>query len=334
VGLKSKTAIAAILGSALVFGVAALLLPENPYQRWQLLSDTIHARAGWIYERVHFDPTPIDVAFIGPSRVGQGISAPRLEAELAAKGRPVQVVNFSLPEDGRDINYSIAKELFSTKSPKLLVIGVVEKPSRFGHPAFKYIADRSDLVWPGYVMDFNYFSNLIYLPYRQMRLFAADLWPASQDLSKAFNPRRFAGDSVDTTGSIVLPDGSIKEGERPASAAELDRGVRKLQHGMHPPILPDQFRDLEFGAERSNIRRIAALARAHGTQVAFVFIPYFTGPSTVQEQAFYGQYGPVWNAGFLSSHAEWFADYGHLTRTGAYQLTDWLSGPIAKILAP
>ena len=333
-GLKSKTAIAAILGSALAFGVAASLLPEAPYQRWQLLDDTIHARARWIYERVHFDPTPIDVAFIGPSRVGQGINAPRLEGELAAEGRPAHVVNFSLPEDGRDINYTIAKELFSAKSPKLLVIGVVEKPSRFGHPAFKYLADRTDLAWPGYLVDFNYFSNLIYLPYRQMRLFMAKLWPASQDLSKAFDPSRYAGESVDTTGSVVLPDGSIKEGERPAPATELNRGVRKLEHGMHPPILPDQFRDEEFGAERSSIRRITALARAHGTRVAFVFIPYFTGPTTVQEQDFYGQYGPVWNAGFLRNHAEWFADYGHLTRTGAYQLTDWLATPIAQILAP
>jgi hypothetical protein len=334
VGFNSKTAIAAILGGALAFGVAASLLPDNAYQRWQLLDGTIHARARWIYERVHFDQTPIDVAFIGPSRVGQGISAPRLEADLAAQGRPAHVVNFSLPEDGRDINYTIARELFSAKSPKLLVIGVVEKPSRFGHPAFKYIADRSDVIWPGYVMDFNYFSNLIYLPYRQMRLFMAKLWPASQDFSTTFNPSRYAGESVDTTGSVVLPDGSIKEGERPAPAAELNRGVRKLEHGMHPPILPDQFRDTEFGAERNNIRRIAALARAHGTQVVFVFIPYFTGPTTVQEQAFYGQYGPVWNAGFLRNHAELYADYGHLTRTGAYQLTDWLSGPIAKILMP
>jgi hypothetical protein len=333
VGLNSKIAIAAILGGALAFGVAASLLPENAYQRWQLLDQTIHARAHWIYDRVHYDTTPIDVAFIGPSRVGQGINAPRLQTELSAQGRPVHVVNFSLPESGRDINYTITKELFSTKTPKLIVIGVVEKPSRFGHPAFKYVADRSDVVWPGYPADINYFSNLIYLPYRQLRLFMADIWPASQGLSKTFDPHRYAGESLDTTGSVVLPDGSIKEGEQPASAAELDRGVRKLERGMHPPILPKQFRDEEFGDDRSYVRRIVALAHAHGTRVAFVFIPYFTGPATVQEQAFYGQYGPVWNAGFLSNHAEWFADYGHLTRTGAQQLTDWLSAPISQILA-
>jgi hypothetical protein len=333
VGLNSKIAIAAILGSALAFGVAASLLPENAYQRWQLLDQTIHARAHWIYDRVHFDPTPVDVAFIGPSRVGQGINAPRLERELAAKGLPAHVVNFSLPESGRDINYTIAKELFSTKSPKLLVIGVVEKPSRFGHPAFKYVADRADIVAPGYVTDFKYFSNLIYLPYRQLRLFMADLWPASLGLSKSFDPSHYAGESVDTTGSVVLPDGAIKEGERPASAAELDRGVRKLERGMHPPILPDQFRDEEFGDDRTYIRKIVNLARAHGTPVAFVFIPYFTGPTTVQEQSFYGQYGPVWNAGFLRTHEEWFADYGHLTRTGAYRLTDWLLEPISQTLA-
>ncbi len=184
-------------------------------------------------------------------------------------------------------------------------------------------------------MDFNYFSNLIYLPYRQMRLFIANFWPASQGLPKNFDPARFAGDSVDTTGSVVLPDGSIKEGERPAPAAELDRGVRKLERGMHPPILPDQFRDVEFGepsgAMSAESRPWPTPTEPRWSSSSF---PYFTGPTTVQEQAFYGKYGPVWNAGFLRNHAEWFADYGHLTRTGAYQLTDWLSGPIAKILTP
>lgn len=333
-GLNSKTAIAAIFGSAVAFAVAACLLPEDPYQRWQLLDDTIHARAHWIYDRIHHDPTPIDVVFIGPSRVGQGVNAPQLETTLRALGRPAHVVNFALPENGRDINYTISKETFSAKSPKLLVIGVLEKPSRLGHPAFKYIADRSDVVWPGYITDIHYFSNLIYLPYRQLRLFMADLWPASQGLSKSFDPAHYGGESVDTTGSVVLPDGSVKEGELPASAAELDRGVRKLERGMHPPFLPQQFRDEEFGDERSYTRRIVALARAHGTKVAFVFIPYFSGPTTVQEQAFYEQYGPVWNAGFLRDHPEWYADYGHLTRTGAHQLTDWLSGRIANTLAP
>ena len=323
----------AILAVALASAVAVCLLPENTYQRWQLLDGTIHARAGWIYERVHFDPTPIDVAFVGPSRVGAAINAPRLGRDLAARGLPPNVVNFSLPETGRDINVVIVEEMLKEKTPKLLVIGVTEKPGRFGHSAFKYIAPRRDVVDPGYLANGRYLGNLVYLPFRQMRLFAADVAPATMGLRKDFDPARYRGPTINTTGDIVLPDGTVKNGAQPASYAELQRGVTKLEAGLTPPILPAQYADIEFGDERSNIRRIAKAAEAKGVKVAFLFLPYYTGPSAVQEQAFYETYGPVWNAGFISEDAKLFADYGHVTSSGAVLVTDWVAGSVAKTLS-
>ncbi len=74
-----------ILAVGLVAAVAAALLPDNPYQRYATLDHTIQNRVRWIYERLHFDPTPVDVAVIGPSRSGAGVSSPRLEADLAAQ---------------------------------------------------------------------------------------------------------------------------------------------------------------------------------------------------------------------------------------------------------
>jgi hypothetical protein len=322
----------AVLAVAAGCSVVASAMPEDPYQRWQLLDGTIHENARWIYERCRFDPTPIDVAFLGPSRMKAGVNAPQLSQALAARGLPFNVVNFSLPESGRNINLAIAEELFAYKQPRLLILGVIEKPSRFGHSAFKYVADRKLIADPGFVSDVDYFSDLIYLPFRQTRLFAADLLPGGLGLAKEFNPAQYRGSSIDTTGSIVLPDGRIKDGETPASPSELSRGVKKLESGAHPPFLPPALADLEFGDERSNISRIAELARRHGTKVAFLFLPYYTGPSDIQESQFYNRYGPLMNAAFLAPHAEWFADYGHLTRHGARILTDWLVEPVAALL--
>jgi hypothetical protein len=169
-------------------------------------------------------------------------------------------------------------------------------------------------------------------PARQILLFAADLVSGGFGLAREFDPAHYKGSSIDTTGSVVLPDGRIKDGESPASAAELARGVAKLEAAMHPPILPDRLANLEFGDERHNVAQIVELARKHGTQVAFLFLPYYTGPSTLQEAQFYDQFGPTLNAAFLASHAEWFADYGHLTRQGARILTDWLIEPVAALL--
>jgi hypothetical protein len=322
----------AILAVALAVAVGLCLLPENPYQRWRLLEGTIHARTKWIYERINFDPQPLDVVFIGPSRVGAAVDAPRLGQALAARGLAANVVNFSLPEAGRNINDVIVREMLKTKQPKLIVIGVTEKPSRFGHSAFKYVAPRGMVAWPGYLGDANYFSDLIYLPYRQAELFAAYVAPGVLGPSNTFDPTTYRGHAIDTTGDIRLPDGTIKNGSKPASAAELERGVRKLERGLNPPILPEHYADLEFGDERHYVREICDMARARGVRVAFLFLPYYTGPSDVQEERLYRTCGPVWNAGFLSGQAELYSDYAHLTSAGADQLTDWLVAPVAGML--
>jgi hypothetical protein len=335
VPLRASRKVLFILAVAFACAVGAGFLPDDPYQRWQLLDGTIHSNARWIYERSHFDPKPIDVVFIGPSRMGAGVNAPRLMSALEARGVAANVVNFSLPETGRNMNWAVAEQMFAVKKPKLVILGVLEKPSRFGHSAFKYVARAGDVADPGYPADVNYFSDLVYLPFRQMRLFAADWLPGGLGLAKTFDPARYKGSSVDTTGNVVMPDGHIKDGENPASRAELERGVTKLERETHPPILPQGLADLEFGDERHYVREIAELAQKNGAKVAFVFLPYYTGPSRlqdVQELKLYEQYGPVLNAGFLAPHAEWYADYAHPTRQGANALTDWLVEPVARLL--
>lgn len=332
--LRANRKTLAILGLALALGALACALPEDPYQRWQLLDGTIHENARWIYERSHFDPTPIDVAIVGPSRTAAGVNAPHLAELLAARGLPANVVNFAMPETGRNLNYAIVEEMLKEKRPRLLVLGVIEKPSRYGHSAYKYVAPPALMADPGYAGNLHYFPDLMYLPFRQLRLFAADLIPGGTGLAKSFDPAAYRGHVVDTTGDVVLPDGSIKQATYPAPYAELMRGVNKLRATTTPPLLPADWADVEFGDERHYIRRIAALARARHVKMAFLFLPYYTGPAELQEQAFYEQFGPVWKADFLASHAELYADYGHLTKSAAVRLTDWLADPVASQLAP
>lgn len=322
----------AILGIALAVAVGLCLLPENPYQRWRLLDGTIHAHTRWIYERIHFDPQPLDVVFVGPSRVEAAVDAPRISRALAMRGLPANVVNFSLPEGGRNINLAIVSELLKTKQPKLIVIGVIEKPSRFGHPAYKYMAPREILVKPGYLTNIKYLQDLAYLPFRQAKLFGGWLAPGVLGPSITFDPAQYAGHAIDTTGDILLPDGRIKNGVKPASMKELMRGVTKLERGTHPPLLPRRYADLEFGDERYYLNQIVSLAKARNVRVAFLFLPYYTGPIVMQEEDLYRGFGPIWNAGFLSPHAELYSDYGHLTSAGADQLSDWLVAPLAAEL--
>lgn len=323
----------AILGIALLAAVGACVLPENPYQRWQLLDGTIHKQARWIYERIHFDARPVDIVFVGPSRIARGVDPIRLQAELRREGHAVNVVNFALPEGGRNLNDVIVEELLKTKRPKLIVIGVIEKPARFGHPAFKYVAPASMIVDPVHFGNLKYFSDLAYLPFRQMNLFAADIAPWASDLSPTFDPGKYTPDQG-VSDVFRTKDGRLESTSRMATWSELEDGAREFREGVTPPILPPSMADVEFGDERANIRRIVAAARRHGVKVAFLSQPYWSGPTTIQEEPFYRTFGPVWNAGFLSTHAELYADSGHMTRQGADVLTDWLAPYIAAELPP
>jgi hypothetical protein len=322
----------AILGIALATAVAVCFLPENPYQRWQLLDGTIEGGARWIYERVHFDPRPIDVAIVGPSRTARGVDASRLEAALKAQGVAAHVVNFALPEGGRNLNDVITEEMLSAKTPKLLIVGVIEKPSRVGHPAYKYVAPREILANPGYPSNLKYLPDVAYMPYRQMKLFAAHLAPGAAGLSATFDPAKY---NPDPKGPVrfTLKTGAVRAAGEAAPPEELLAGVRDLERGTRPPMLPRRWADWEFGDDRYYTRRLVAAAQKKGVKIAFLFLPYYTGPTTVQEQPLYRRYGPVWNAGFLAPRAELYSDYAHLTTGGADILTDWLAPKVASELS-
>ena len=98
---------------------AAVALPHNPYLRYQAMTGTIFERARWIYERIHFDDTPIDIAFIGSSRTARAVISPDIEARLAAQGLPRHVVNFSMPASGMDMRLTLARELLENRDVEI-----------------------------------------------------------------------------------------------------------------------------------------------------------------------------------------------------------------------
>ncbi len=255
--IRWARAFAAIVGVAAVIAAAAAALPDDPYQRFATLDHTIQNRVRWIYERIWFDPAPIDVAIIGPSRSGAAVSSPRLQADLARLGLPLRTVNFSLPENGRDLNWVILQQLLLKKHPRLIVIGVIEKPSRFGHPAYKYVAPAADVIDPAYFGNLNYLNNLIYLPYRQLRLAAARVAPQWFDLPARFDPAHYAGSNDETTTTFRAGDGTIVERDRRVPKAELQAGKVRYERGVRASVLGPRFAAIEFGDDRTYVTRMA-----------------------------------------------------------------------------
>jgi hypothetical protein len=322
-----------ILGTALALAIASAFISDSPYLRFQLVKDTQYTEAQWIYERIHFDSRPIDVVVVGPSRTWFGVIPSRMEEDFGSRGWSMGVVNFSLLGPGRNLNYVIVKELFDAKrQPKVLVIGISDKPARwFGHPAFRFVADASDVAQAVFPSNLNYLANLGYLPFRQMKLTAMALFPASFNVAPRFDPASYPGSNYDSALSFRMPDGHLIDRDRVMPRATLLKDAARLRDSR-PQLLPASWADLEFGDENFYIRKIVAMARARGVKIAFLSIPYFTGPGNTLEDDFYAQYAPIFSADFVSDKDQLFWDYEHLNSAGATLVTDWLADRLAPLL--
>jgi hypothetical protein len=330
---RPTAALLSILGTALALAIAATFIPDSAYLRFQLVKDTQYTEAQWIYERIHFDSRPIDVVVIGPSRTWFGVIPARMEEDFGSRGWSMSVVNFSLLGPGRNLNYVIVKELFEAKrQPKVLVIGITDRPARvFGHPAFRFVADASDVAQAAFPSNLNYLANLGYLPFRQLKLTAMALFPEAFDVSPRFDPASYPGSNYDSALSFRMPDGHLIDRDRVMPRVPLLKDAEHIRNSR-PQLLPTSWADLEFGDENFYIRKIVALARASGVKIAFLSIPYFTGPGNTPEDAFYAQYAPIFNADFVSDKDQLFWDYEHLNTAGATLVSDWLADHVAPLL--
>jgi hypothetical protein len=322
VGQLLSTILAA-LAVALILSAAVSLLPENDYQKWQLQDPD--GRLRWIYERIHFDPTPIDVAIVGPSRAQLGLSAAAIEQDLAKRGKHANVVNFALPGAGRDIQWAILNELFKAKSPKVVVLEVEEEPYPFGHFFFKYVAPAEAIVFPPSPFLHNYLYNLAYLPIRKLKLFGANLFPDLFGLSKQFDPEHYAKNRTDFSTSFPGEFGKLVDMEHPVSRATL---LAEPREPVPRTLVARALTRINGGEDHLFIEKIAREAKAHGPQLIFVHLPMFEGPQAVSDEDFLKQFGAVLNYGDLAPHDELFENWSHLNHAGAMNASSRLADAI------
>ena len=185
--------------------VVSFLLPHDRYIRYQQLAHSDLFRSRWVYERIHYDKTPIDVAIIGSSRLETSVSAPILEEELSQKlGRPIHVANLAIPQEGRNLHFLVTRELLENHpETRIILVSVVENAD-LSHPAFRYLADRSDLLLAPLFLNHYYFLDATFLPYRQMSYFIQTRFPKWFGVSPTFR-KDYAGTDFDTTYSFYLP---------------------------------------------------------------------------------------------------------------------------------
>jgi hypothetical protein len=318
----------AVLGFALAFAASASMLPTNAYQRWQLVDGTDYGTLRWDYERIHFDPRPVDIAIVGPSKCQLGLSAARIEEQLSMSGKPANVVNFSVVAAGRNTDWTIIDELFKTKSPKLIVVCVDASPHPYGHPAFKYVAPAEAIALPPAPLLHNYLYDLAYLPFRQLKLFGAWLFPDLFGLRKQFDPGVYARTRSDFTTSFVDAGGKLYDMDRVISRETL---IAATPPSDKPTAAARVLGLFNEGDDHVYLHEIARLARAHGARLMFMFFPSIEGPTEISDRAFLERYGEIVDLGDMSRQDNLYSSWSHFNHAGAMIASDRLAGVIAGL---
>jgi hypothetical protein len=327
---KPLRTLCASIGVALALGAAACLLPENSYQRWQLVDGTVEEPLRWGYERIHFDARPIDIAIIGSSKTMLGLSASRIEEQLSSEGKPVHVVNFSAPVEGRNVGWAVLDELFKSKSPKLIVIGITREPFPYGHPAFKYVAPAHAIVYPPAPLLHNYFYDLANLPSRKLKLFSASLAPNLFGLRDRFDPEIYARTRSDFSSGSWVSEGKLIDMDREVTPAAL------LAQARHPATSKSKLvtRALAWccneGDEHVYVAEIARLAQAHGAKLLFVLLPEFNDRSEIRERDFLERYGKIVDMSDLADQDKLYQSSGHLNHAGALIASDRIANEVRR----
>jgi hypothetical protein len=311
-------------------GLAAMVaLPHDKFLRYQGLNDSTAPTAYWIYERIHTDPSPIDIAFIGTSRIGLSMHSSRLEADLRRLGVSAKAANLHIVKTGVNMQYVVAKELLEARHVKLLVIEMTEWEDRKPHPDFIFLADTWDVLAAPTIVNLNYFSDLVRLPGRQADLFFQTQRRRLRLDAPSFVPP-YEGPNLDHAEFIQTLDGRRHERLESYTQAEMDALRKEQERLTTPPLLPTSLNEFEFHLTRYYTRRILDLAKAHHTSVVFLYTPRYGGPAQPIPYQRYANRADLINPwAQVQDYALWW-DGSHVNWEGAKRMTDFVALALAS----
>jgi hypothetical protein len=318
--------LAAIVVVACVALGSLVLLPDDPYARFAAAAgeNKIYLRLRWIYERIHYDATPIDVAFIGTSHTQSAIDSRIVERELKKRGLDLHVVNFAIPHLGRDLHYLLTRELLESRTVRELVVEVQDFEPRAPHPAFQRLGSVTDLLDSPLVINTGYAENLARLPRRELDLFLPSL--VGRD-SVRFDAGRYEGPHWDDTerlhGFSQLRDGTHPVAYLDRKADELREDLVSKEALARRLVMPDGCSLLKR-YNRIYLEKLLALARERNVHVTFLYLPFFHGPDEPTEARYYRFYGDTITPRTVLEDPSSWLNVDHFNVVGAGKTSQWV----------
>jgi len=324
--------------ASLVALALAVLLPFSDYAAWQSGAGTDMVHARWVYERLHFDRTPIAVAVVGSSRLEAGISPRALSAQLTQRlGRETPVVTLSIFRPGRDLQFEIVEDLLATHPEVRLIVLADDGFMANSHPMYQATAPARSVLSEPIVINTSWFTSVAALPYRALRNTAAQWVPELFGVSPKFVASDYAGAGFDRSEGYVLPSGEARNGARHQSLAALTKDAKAVLAVQNAGLvgrihfLPPAW---QYAVDVDYTKRIAEAAQRARVPVAFVALPMF-GPVRLKgDRRLYCRYGPDFELAFLADHPDYYQDGLHLNHDGALAASAALAERIAPMLEP
>jgi hypothetical protein len=323
--------------TAVIALCGALLLPHSRYIRFQDVRVEAYARLGWIYERIHYDSTPIDVAFIGTSHTMNGIDAEAVGETITNRGvsglnkNAVHVTNLAIPGYGRNLHWLIARELLENRSVGMLVLEVFENETRKPHPLFAYAAEVSDVLDAPLLLNLNYFHDLVRLPFRQLSLSAKSVWPGEFGLKSQFDLADYDGQTVDNTRFVQVHGQRFTPyRDQKMDPVELDRisQIRHERKRLH--MLGARLDDLEYRLPRYYVSKIIALAERKRVPIVFLYLPGYGLPDRPFDTRLYEGHGDLVTVNDILAKKENWGDIDHLNVFGAAEVSERVGHLLAE----
>ncbi len=295
----------------------------SPYLRFNRMQDDA-VKLKWVYERIHFDETPIDIALIGTSRTMVGINGEALEGALVEKtDNPVRVANLAVSWQGRNMHYLLTKELLKSKECDLIIVEVQESLSRQGHKLFADLADTPDLLTAPLVINKDYFQDVSGLGHRNSRLFLESL------------SSRLKGNSLKYDNSSYVGSHFISDHDTVRTAEYMAAETASFNDRKRWRVLPEKYDGFEFNFPRVYLEKIVNLAQENETRLVFLYLPYFGSGLPPKDAEFFSRNGGLLvPPNSLLANPRLWSDVTHLNTKGSELLTAWLadhllSGPVA-----
>lgn len=325
-----------LIVGAVMTVIACMALPWSPYIAWQQSAGTDMFHSRWIYERLHFDPAPIEVAFIGSSRFEAAISAPVLQEGLSRRlGRPVTVANLALVRPGRDLHAEIVDHLLQTHPEVRLIVLADDGDMASSHPMFAQVARPWAVATSPWFVNSSYFSHVLGLPYRGFANMLAQAFPAWNGVATNFDVQQYLGTDLDRSQGYVLPSGRVRNGNIVMPVDELKNNAAAVivlqQAGMigKLPLLSERDR---YIVDRVYTEKIAAAAKARNVKIAFVRLPVYGPRQLAGNKRFYEAFGPDFSLDGLAKDPALFQDGLHMNHAGALLVSSELVGRLAPLV--